>query len=102
MGPDALARIGVLLHQESDDLWPSLQHSVVKRPMLVVFCQIQMHELTEETHPLLDLKLDSQQQLTLVVELENRFRVAFGDGDEAGIERVRDVVDLLERRLSRP
>jgi hypothetical protein len=33
------------------------------------------------------------QQLTLVVELENRFRVAFGDGDEAGIDKVGDVVE---------
>ena len=64
--------------------------------------QLKIHVLTEETHLLRDLKLDSIQQLTLVVELENRFRVAFGDGDETGIERVRDVVDLLERRLPGP
>ena len=62
--------------------------------------QLAIHDLTEETHLIRDLKLDSLQQLTLVVELENRFRVAFGEGDEAGIERVGDVVDLLERRLS--
>jgi acyl carrier protein len=64
--------------------------------------QLEIHDLTEKTHLLRDLKLDSIQQLTLVVELENRFRVAFGDGDEAGIESVGDVVDLLERRLSGP
>jgi acyl carrier protein len=62
--------------------------------------ELKIHDLTEDTHLLRDLKLDSIQQLTLVVELENRFRVAFGDTDEAGIERVGDVVDLLERRLS--
>jgi acyl carrier protein len=62
--------------------------------------ELKIHALTEDTHLLHDLKLDSIQQLTLVVELENRFRVAFGDGDDAGIERVGDVVDLLERRLS--
>ena len=62
--------------------------------------ELQIHDLTEDTHLLRDLKLDSIQQLTLVVELENRFRVPFGDGDQAGIERVGDVVDLLERRLS--
>jgi acyl carrier protein len=56
----------------------------------------------EETHLLRDLKLDSIQQLTLVVELENRFRVAFDEADEGGIERVADVVDLLARRLPRP
>jgi acyl carrier protein len=64
--------------------------------------QLRIEDLTEDTHLLRDLKLDSIQQLTLVVELENRFRVAFGDGDEAGIESVGDVVDLLERRLSVP
>lgn len=66
-----------------------------------VFAQhLSIHDLSEETHLLQDLKLDSLQQLTLVVELENRFCVAFGDGDEAGIERVGDVVSLLARRLS--
>jgi acyl carrier protein len=62
--------------------------------------ELKIQDLDEDTHLLRDLKLDSIQQLTLVVELENRFRVAFGDGDEAGIESVGDVVDLLERRLS--
>ena len=62
--------------------------------------ELKINALAEDTHLLHDLKLDSIQQLTLVVEIENRFRVAFGDGDQAGIERVGDVVDLLERRLS--
>lgn len=64
--------------------------------------ELRIHDVDEDTHLLRDLKLDSIQQLTLVVELENRFRVAFGDGDETGIERVRDIVDLLARRLSSP
>ena len=38
--------------------------------------------------------------LELVSRFENRFRVAFGEGDETGIESVGDVVDLLERLLS--
>jgi acyl carrier protein len=62
--------------------------------------QLKIADLTEDTHLLRDLKLDSIQQLTLVVELENRFRIAFADEDEAGIERVGDIVDLLARRLS--
>ena len=62
--------------------------------------ELKIEGLTEETHLVRDLKLDSIQQLTLVVELENRFRVAFGQGDETGIETVGDVVDLIERRLS--
>jgi acyl carrier protein len=61
--------------------------------------ELAIHDLTEDTHLLRDLKLDSLQQLTLVVELENRFRIAFEDDDEAGIERVGDIVDLLARLL---
>ncbi|HEY7817951.1 MAG TPA: acyl carrier protein [Vicinamibacteria bacterium] len=61
---------------------------------------LRIEDLAEDTHLIRDLKLDSIQQLTLVVELENRFQVALDPGDEAGIERVGDVVDLLERRLS--
>jgi len=80
-----------------------MERGAILEGVLQVFAeQLKIHELTEETHLLRDLKLDSIQQLTLVVELENRFRVAFGDGDETGIERVRDVVDLLERRLPGP
>jgi acyl carrier protein len=63
--------------------------------------ELKIEGLSEDTHLLRDLKLDSIQQLTLVVELENRFRVAFGEGEETGVESVGDVVDLLERRLSR-
>ncbi|HEY7700373.1 MAG TPA: acyl carrier protein [Vicinamibacteria bacterium] len=64
--------------------------------------QLKIADLTEDTHLLRDLKLDSIQQLTLVVELENRFQIAFEDEDQAGIESVGDVVDLLARRLSSP
>ena len=41
--PDTLAGIGAMLHQESSDLRASLQHSVVKGPMLVVLRDVQMH-----------------------------------------------------------
>jgi hypothetical protein len=46
-----------------------------------------------------DLQLDSIQQLTLVVELENHFEVCFDPGDESGIETVHDVMDLVAARL---
>ncbi len=78
-----------------------MDRSAILEGVREVFAQqLRIHDLTEDTHLLRDLKLDSIQQLTLVVELENRFRIAFGDGDETGIEKVADVVDLLERRLS--
>lgn len=52
-----------------------------------------------ETDLFRDLQLDSLKQLTLVVELENRFRIRFDDGDEEGIRTVGDVVGLIESRL---
>jgi acyl carrier protein len=80
---------------------PPLPRSEILEGVRRVFAEeLEIHDLEEHTHLLRDLNLDSIQQLTLVVELENRFRVAFGEGDEVGIESVGDVVDLLERRLS--
>lgn len=54
------------------------------------------------THLLRDLRLDSIQQLTLVVELENHFLVCFEPGDEADIHTVADVVALVRRRMDPP
>ncbi|MGH9320074.1 MAG: acyl carrier protein [Vicinamibacteria bacterium] len=61
---------------------------------------LSIRSLTEESHLIRDLSLDSLQQLTLVVELENRFRISFEEEDEIGIETVGDIVDLLARRLA--
>lgn len=47
-----------------------------------------------------DLELDSLKQLTLMVELENRFRIYFDAGDEEGLVSVGDVVALIGRRLA--
>jgi acyl carrier protein len=44
-------------------------------------------------------RLDSVRMLTLVVELENHFRVSLEPGDEVGLESVGDLVALLERRV---
>lgn len=55
--------------------------------------------LDAETDLLADLQLDSVQQLTLIVELENHFRVCFDPGDEAGLSTLGSVAELLQRRL---
>jgi acyl carrier protein len=46
------------------------------------------------------LALDSLARITLVAELENRFRVCFEDGDEADLVTVADVIAVLRRRLA--
>lgn len=55
--------------------------------------------LSAETDLLADLQLDSVQQLTLIVELENHFRLCFDPGDEAGLSTLGSVAALLRRRL---
>ncbi len=45
-----------------------------------------------------DLALDSLRLLTLVVEVENRFRICLAEGDEAGVRTVDDLIRLLRAR----
>jgi acyl carrier protein len=42
--------------------------------------------------------LDSIRQLTLLVELEDRFRVCFDERDDAAVQTVGDLVDLIRRK----
>lgn len=46
-----------------------------------------------------DLALDSIQLLTLAVEVENRFRICLDPEDEAGIETVGDLADVVAAKL---
>jgi acyl carrier protein len=43
------------------------------------------------------LKLDSIRMLTLVVEVENRFKVCLEEADESSIETLRDLVHVVMR-----
>jgi acyl carrier protein len=45
-----------------------------------------------------DLQLDSVGLLTLVVGLEDRFRIALSEEDAAGVRTVSDLVALVSRR----
>lgn len=56
-------------------------------------------ELRLDQHLVEDLTLDSIRLLTLAAEVENRFRVSLDAGDEAGIETVGDLVDVLAVKL---
>jgi acyl carrier protein len=46
-----------------------------------------------------DLRLDSIRLLTLAAEVENRFRVLLDPVEEATIETVGDLVELVRRKL---
>ena len=57
-------------------------------------------ELRPDTRLIEDLELDSLRLLTLVVELENHFRVKLEDGDEVGITTIGELVAVLRRRCA--
>lgn len=59
------------------------------------------HPIDWNTDLLGDLCLDSVNQLALVVELENHFRICFDPGDEEGVTTIADVVALVETALLR-
>jgi acyl carrier protein len=46
------------------------------------------------------LELDSIRLLTLIVEVENHFRICLEEGDEDRLETAGDLVDLIGRRLA--
>lgn len=48
------------------------------------------------------LALDSIRQLTLIVELEDRFRVCFDERDESAVRTAGDLVDLIRRKSGGP
>ncbi len=45
-------------------------------------------------------ELDSVKQLTLLIELENRFRIRLDDQDEASLATVGDLVDVIGRKVA--
>ncbi|MFW5739522.1 MAG: acyl carrier protein [Myxococcota bacterium] len=60
-------------------------------------------EILPSTDLLADLELDSLQQLTLIVELENHFRICFEPEDEEGVATVQDLMNVIDaRRKARP
>ena len=56
-------------------------------------------EVRPETSLVSAFALDSIRMLTLVVELENHFKVMLEEGDEQGIETVADLMAVLRRRM---
>lgn len=47
-----------------------------------------------------DLKLDSLNLLTLATEVEDHFRICLDEEDEAALETVGDLVNLVEKKLA--
>lgn len=47
-----------------------------------------------------DVGLDSIRMLTLVVEVENHFRICLEEGDEQGVVTVSDLAQLVGARLA--
>ncbi len=59
-------------------------------------------EVRAEDDLVMDLQLDSVGILTLVVGLENRFRIALAEEDAAGVHTVRELAALVVSRRTPP
>ena len=55
-------------------------------------------QLARGTRLVETLGLDSVRRLTLLIELEDYFRVCFDEHDEARLETTGDLVDLIRRK----
>ena len=60
----------------------SKRHRVLDDVKAVLKTHLAIDDVDETTHLFEDLQLDSVQQLTFVVELENHFEICFDEGDE--------------------
>lgn len=49
-----------------------------------------------------DLQLDSIRLLSLAMAVEDHFRIALDAEEEGGIDRVGDLIDLVEKKLEQP
>ncbi len=64
---------------------------------------LEWHGVVSRDLPLVEgFELDSLRQLTLVMEIENRFRIRFSEEDEASLVTVGDLIDAIGRKLDRP
>jgi acyl carrier protein len=76
------------------------QHEILDGVRQVLSTHLEINGPVElDTDVQRDLCLSSIQRLTLIVELENHFRVCFAPGDEHGLSSLGDVVALIHRRL---
>ncbi len=73
--------------------------SILQDVQQVLEEHLTIKDVAETTHLFRDLELDSIQQLTFVVELENHFKICFDEGDESGIQTIGDVVEAVSQRL---
>ncbi|MDF1663751.1 MAG: acyl carrier protein [Planctomycetota bacterium] len=62
-------------------------------------CKIPVVQLTENTHLLNDLKLDSVALLTLSVEIENQLEIILLDDPESPPTTVKEIIDLVAQSL---
>lgn len=79
----------------------SLSDQTLMEGIRLVAAEHLQHEepIEPQTRLVEAMALDSIRMLTLVVELENHFKVMLEEGDEQGIETVADLMQVLRSRM---
>lgn len=79
---------------------PVSDETLLKGIRLVAAEHLQYQDpIVPQTRLVEGMALDSIRMLTLVVELENHFKVMLEEGDEEGIETVIDLMQVLRSRM---
>ena len=77
----------------------STQHQTI-RQTLIELAQRELQLTKELKDTTLSTQLDSMQRLSLVVAIEDHFKICFDPEDEEEIDTISQVVDLIVRKLS--
>lgn len=70
------------------------------RQTLIELAQRELQLTKELKDTTLSTQLDSMQRLSLVVAIEDHFKICFDPEDEEEIDTISQVVDLIVRKLS--
>jgi len=79
---------------------PDLRAEILDEVRQTLSAELEIAESVELHHKLAkDLGIDSMGAIILVVGLEDRFRIKLSDGDAGAVVTVKDLIDLVERRV---
>ncbi|OFV82438.1 MAG: hypothetical protein A2Y78_02070 [Acidobacteria bacterium RBG_13_68_16] len=79
---------------------PDLRAEILDEVRQTLSAELEISEPVELHHGLArDLGMDSMGAIVLAVGLEDRFRIKLSDVDAGAVVTVKDLVDLVERRV---
>jgi len=85
--------------EEEDKSMTKIHELAALRQEILAIARAELH-LTEDLPEDLSENLDSLQRLSLVVAIEDRYRICFEPEDDAGVQTLDDVTRLVPTKLA--